>query len=141
MLVGVGHAIWGLIVYHYPVWDLIRAGFVGSVGDGIFDITDAKGPRAAAFWFLLAAPLLVLGGYLVEVAIRARITMRCSWPESVCERGQGHTEDPERRRQPPSRRARPVLRFRRCRGGARVPDLWQSVAPRPGARSNAALRR
>jgi hypothetical protein len=66
MLVGVGHAIWGLIAYHDPVWDLIRAGFVGSVGDGIFDTTDAKGPRAAAFWFLLTAPFLVLAGYLVE---------------------------------------------------------------------------
>ena len=72
MLVGVGHAIWGLIAYHDPVWDLIRAGFVGSVGDGIFDTTDAKGPRAAAFWFLLTAPFLVLAGYLVEVAIRDR---------------------------------------------------------------------
>jgi Family of unknown function (DUF6463) len=72
MLVGVGHAIWGLIAYHDHVWDLLRAGFVGSVGDGIFDTADAQGPRAVAFWFLLTAPFLVLSGYLVEAAIRAR---------------------------------------------------------------------
>jgi hypothetical protein len=71
MLLGCGHAVWGLVAYHEPLRELVRAGVVRSVGDGIFDTDHDRGPRAAAFWFQLAAPLLVTIGYLAEAALRA----------------------------------------------------------------------
>ena len=71
MLLGLGHAGWGLVAYHEPLRELLRAGVVGSVGDGIFDTEHARGPRAAGYWFMFVAPLTVLSGYLVEAALRA----------------------------------------------------------------------
>ena len=71
MLLGCGHAVWGLVAYHEPLRELVRAGVVRSVGDGIFDADHDRGPRATAFWFLLIAPLLVINGYLAEAALRA----------------------------------------------------------------------
>jgi hypothetical protein len=71
MLLGCGHAVWGLVAYHEPLRELVRAGVVRSVGDGIFDTDHDRGPRAAGFWFLLFAPLVVINGYLAEAALRA----------------------------------------------------------------------
>jgi hypothetical protein len=71
VLLGLGHAVWGLVAYHEPLREILRAGVVGSVGDGIFDTDHDRGPRAAGFWFLLAAPLVALDGYLTEAALRS----------------------------------------------------------------------
>lgn len=71
MLLGVGHAAWGLIAYGEPLREILRAGVVRSVGDGIFDRAHDRGPRAAGFWFMAAAPLVVVDGYLTEAAERA----------------------------------------------------------------------
>jgi Family of unknown function (DUF6463) len=71
MLLGVGHAGWGLIAYRRELREIARAGVVRSVGDGIFDTEHARGSRAAAFWFMFVAPLTVLAGYLGESALRA----------------------------------------------------------------------
>jgi hypothetical protein len=68
---GCGHVGWGLKAYHRPLGDLVRAGVVRSVGDGIFDTDHDRGPRAAAFWFMLAAPLMMLVGYLAESALES----------------------------------------------------------------------
>lgn len=71
VLLGGGHAGWGLVAYRAPLREIARAGFVGSVGDGIFATEHDRGARAAAFWFMIAAPLVALDGYLVEAALRA----------------------------------------------------------------------
>ena len=71
MLLGFGHAAWALIAYGEPLREIVRAGVVRSVGDGIFDTDHDRGPRAAGLWFLLAAPLVVVDGYLTEAADRA----------------------------------------------------------------------
>jgi hypothetical protein len=71
MLVGAGHTAWGIAAYHEPLGEIVRTGIVGSVGDGVFDTEHDRGARAAGFWFLLAAPLMVLSGYLLEAALRA----------------------------------------------------------------------
>jgi hypothetical protein len=71
MLVGCGHALWGLVAYREPLREIVDAKVIGSVGDGIFDTAHDRGPRAAGFWFLFAAPLMVLSGYLLEASLRA----------------------------------------------------------------------
>jgi uncharacterized protein DUF6463 len=71
MLLGCGHAVWGLAAYHEPLRELVRAGVVRSVGDGMFDTDHDRGPRAAGFWFLAFAPAVALAGYLAEAALRA----------------------------------------------------------------------
>jgi hypothetical protein len=71
LLLAGGHAVWGLVVYRRPLRELVTAGVADTVGDGIFRDDHAHDARAAGFWFLLAAPLLALCGYLVEAAIRA----------------------------------------------------------------------
>ena len=71
VLLGLGHAAWALLAYGEPLHDILRAGIVRSVGDGIFDTDHARGPRAAGFWFLVAAPLVAIDGYLTEAALRA----------------------------------------------------------------------
>ena len=68
---GLGHAVWGLVAYGEPLRDIVRAGVVRAVGDGIFDTEEARGARAAGFWFMLAAPLVSGFGYLTEAALRA----------------------------------------------------------------------
>src|SRR5438105_2910581 len=67
---GVGHAAWGLVAYGEPLRELVSAGVFGSVGDGIFDTEHARDSRAAAFWFMFAAPLAILAGYLVDASAR-----------------------------------------------------------------------
>jgi len=69
--IGVGHGIWGSIAYRAELREIARAGLVDTVGDGIFQRAHARGPRAAAFWFMFITPLLGTGGYLVERAERA----------------------------------------------------------------------
>lgn len=71
MLVGGGHAVWGLVAYRKPLAELLRAGVVDSVGDGIFRTDHSDDARAAGFWFMFSAPLMGLGGYLLESALRA----------------------------------------------------------------------
>jgi hypothetical protein len=71
MLLGCGHAIWGLAVYREPLREIVQERVVRSVGDGIFDSDHDRGPRAAGFWFLLAAPFMALSGYLLESALRS----------------------------------------------------------------------
>jgi hypothetical protein len=71
VLLACGHALWGLVVYRRPLRELVRAGVADTVGDGIFRDDHAHDARAAGFWFMFAAPLLALCGYLVEAAIRA----------------------------------------------------------------------
>ena len=68
---GLGHAVWGLVAYGEPLRDIVRAGVVGAVGDGIFDTENADGARAAGFWFMFAAPLVSGFGYLAETALRS----------------------------------------------------------------------
>jgi hypothetical protein len=71
MAVGVGHASWGLIAYRSAISKIARAGYIDSVGDGLFRTAHSRDERAAAFWFMAVAPLLVLAGYLGEAAIRS----------------------------------------------------------------------
>jgi hypothetical protein len=59
------------MAYHEPLREILRAGVVRSVGDGIFDTDHDRGSRAAGFWFMLAAPLVIVDGYLTEAALRA----------------------------------------------------------------------
>jgi Family of unknown function (DUF6463) len=70
MLVGAGHAAWGLYAYREPLTEIVRAGVIRSVGDGIFDTSHDRDARAAAFWFLFTAPMIGLTGYLLEAALR-----------------------------------------------------------------------
>jgi len=71
MALGVGHAVWGSIAYRDGLREIARAGFVDSVGDGLFRAEHSQDKRAAAFWFMAVTPLAVLIGYLDEAAIRA----------------------------------------------------------------------
>lgn len=71
VLLGVGHAAWGLVAYHEPLDAIVRSGVRGSVGDGIFDTDHDRDARAAGFWFMFAAPLVALCGHLAEAALRA----------------------------------------------------------------------
>jgi hypothetical protein len=73
-LLGTAHAVWGLVAYRDPLRDIARAGVVGTVGDGIFDTAHDRDGRAAGFWFMFAAPVLVSYGRLAEAALRARDT-------------------------------------------------------------------
>ena len=68
-LLGLGHAAWAAVAYREPLRDIVRAGVVGAVGDGIFATAHSRGDRAAGFWFLFAAPLVALTGYLAEAAL------------------------------------------------------------------------
>jgi hypothetical protein len=70
-LLGLGHAVWAMVAYRQPLREIVRAGVVGAVGDGIFTTEHAQGPRAAGFWFLFAAPLVAVDGYLTEAALRS----------------------------------------------------------------------
>src|SRR4051794_30325123 len=72
MAVGAGHAVWGLFAYRAALREIGRAGYVDSVGDGLFRRDHSHDERAAAFWFMAIAPITVLAGYLGEAAIRAQ---------------------------------------------------------------------
>lgn len=71
MAMGAGHAIWGLFAYRAGLKQIVRAGYVDSVGDGLFRSEHSKDERAAAFWFMFASPLAVFLGYMTEAAIQA----------------------------------------------------------------------
>lgn len=70
MMIAGGHALWGAVAYRREIAEIGRAGVVGAVGDGLFDAKHARDGRAAAFWFLTAAPLIALNGYLIGRAER-----------------------------------------------------------------------
>jgi hypothetical protein len=72
MAVGMGHAVWGLTAYRSGLRHIARAGYIDSVGDGLFRTNHSKDERAAAFWFMFVAPITVLAGYLGEAAIRSQ---------------------------------------------------------------------
>jgi hypothetical protein len=69
--VALGHGTWGAIAYRRELREIARAGLADTVGDGIFNDTHARGPRAAAFWFMMITPVLGMGGYLADRAERA----------------------------------------------------------------------
>ncbi|HEX6781617.1 MAG TPA: DUF6463 family protein [Solirubrobacterales bacterium] len=68
MAMGCGHVAWGLFAYRKPLAELAREGIADSVGDGIFQRAHSQDGRAAAFWFLFAAPMMGLVGHLIEAA-------------------------------------------------------------------------
>jgi hypothetical protein len=71
MLISIGHTAWGLYAYRKPLREILRAGVLDSVGDGVFALEHSDDERAAGFWFMLAAPLMCLTGYLTEAALRS----------------------------------------------------------------------
>jgi hypothetical protein len=70
-IIGGGHALWGAAAYRDEIREIARGGVIDTLGDGIFRTEHAKGGRATAFWFLTAAPLIALNGYLVARAERS----------------------------------------------------------------------
>ena len=58
------------MAYRSALRELVAAGVVDSVGDGLFEREHHGDRRAAAFWFMFAAPMLALMGELVERADR-----------------------------------------------------------------------
>ena len=62
-----GHTAWGLYAYRDQLGGLVRD-LPDAVGDGIFQADHSRDARAAAFWFLLAGPLLALAGRLYRSA-------------------------------------------------------------------------
>jgi hypothetical protein len=71
MALGAGHALWGAAAYRVALRDIDRAGYVDSVGDGLFRKDHSHDERAAAFWFMAVAPITILAGYLGEAALRS----------------------------------------------------------------------
>jgi hypothetical protein len=71
MALAAGHAGWGLLAYHDALREILRARLVDTVGDGLVRKEHSRDARAAAFWFMAAAPATWLTGYLVESALRA----------------------------------------------------------------------
>ena len=66
---GCGHVAWGLFAYRKPLAELAREGRIAdSIGDGIFQRAHSQDGRAAAFWFLFAAPMMGLLGHLIHAA-------------------------------------------------------------------------
>jgi Family of unknown function (DUF6463) len=70
MAMSVGHVGWGLLAYRKPLAAWLRDGPIDSVGDGLFQPEHSQDARAAAFWFLFAAPMIGVCGSLVEAAER-----------------------------------------------------------------------
>jgi len=69
MAMGCGHVAWGLFAYRKPLAELAREGRIAdSVGDGIFQRAHTQDGRAAAFWFLFAAPMMGLLGHMIGAA-------------------------------------------------------------------------
>jgi uncharacterized protein DUF6463 len=71
MAIGIGHAVWGVFAYRSALKKIVRAGYIDSVGDGLFRVDHSQDERAAAFWFMFAAPITALLGYLAEAAIQS----------------------------------------------------------------------
>ncbi|GAB2607767.1 hypothetical protein GCM10027168_45840 [Streptomyces capparidis] len=59
-VVGIGHGAIGAVIYRDVLADIARGKLVNSVPD--------RGDRAAAFWFMAAAPALWMGGRLLRSA-------------------------------------------------------------------------
>lgn len=59
-VVGVSHAAIGAVIYRDVFADMVRGNLLNSVPD--------RGDRAAAFWFMAAAPTLWMGGRLLRSA-------------------------------------------------------------------------
>ena len=77
---GCGHVAWGLFAYRKPLAELAREGIADSVGDGIFQRAHTQEGRAAGFWFLFAAPMMGMLGYMIDAAEErgdARALRRC----------------------------------------------------------------
>ena len=70
MLFAVGHTVWGSVAYREALAEIGRAGYVDSVGDGLFKREHSHDQRAAAFWFLAIGPLLGVCAYLTGAAER-----------------------------------------------------------------------
>lgn len=60
---GLLHAGTGVVLYRRPLAEIMQAGVVGAVPD--------RGDRATAFWFMTTAPLLWVGGRLLDTAVSA----------------------------------------------------------------------
>jgi hypothetical protein len=69
-LLGAGHAVWGAVAYRRELAELVTSP-VDSVGDGLFNHRHSRDGRAAAFWFMFAAPMVMLCGRLSDAALRA----------------------------------------------------------------------
>lgn len=69
-LLGLGHAVWGILAYRREIADLAKQP-VDGVGDGLFNKRHADDGRATAFWFMFAAPMVWLCGRLSEAALQA----------------------------------------------------------------------
>ncbi|MFB7087097.1 DUF6463 family protein [Streptomyces sp. NPDC056296] len=59
-VVGIGHGILGAVAYRDVFTDMARGQLLDSVPE--------RGDRAAAFWFMAAAPALWMGGRLLRSA-------------------------------------------------------------------------
>ncbi|MBI5255622.1 MAG: hypothetical protein HY855_03915 [Burkholderiales bacterium] len=51
---GIGHTVYGLVMFRQPLGEALAAGFVGQFM--------GHPPRITAFWFLIMGPLLMLAG-------------------------------------------------------------------------------
>lgn len=71
LAMGISHGVWGLLAYRTGLRKIARAGYLDSVGDGLFRTKHSQDQRAAAFWFMFAAPTTALLGYLAEAAIQS----------------------------------------------------------------------
>ena len=61
IILGLGHAVVGIVTFKKPLVEAVSAGFVGQfVGHR---------DRHAAFWFMIFGPLLVMGGHLAIYAV------------------------------------------------------------------------
>ena len=72
VLVAVAHAVVALVGYHDSFVDMLRAGVVNTVGRCVANACGDVRPAATASFFLLAAPLMGLVGYLLDRVIAAR---------------------------------------------------------------------
>ena len=61
VILGLGHAAFGIVTFKRPLVEAVRAGFVGQ----FLDHPD----RDEAFWFMIFGPLLVLGGHVAIHAV------------------------------------------------------------------------
>lgn len=76
LAMGIGHGVWGLLAYRTGMKQIARAGYLDSVGDGLFRKEHSQDQRAAAFWFMFAAPITALLGYLAEARFNPAIVAR-----------------------------------------------------------------
>jgi hypothetical protein len=60
---GIGHTLYGLARFRGPIRDALQAGFIGQ-----FKELDA---RRLAFWFVIAGPMMAMGGQIALHAAQA----------------------------------------------------------------------